>query len=179
MIPGSLAFIGLWLGGLALSSRGLLVGMVPVGLAVVLAGIAALSRAVRPRSARPDIGTAWAAALLLIAAVPMLVIGPLVLPAAATVRLVPGGSISASPFGIVTAAGAWPSLIVSLVVALLVYVAGWWWRLKLPVWPAARRPGFAIPRLAVPWPLRAVPPWTRFVVWGAFVALIGMVLTRP
>ena len=179
MIPGSLAFIGLWLGGLALSSRGLLVGMVPVGLAVVLAGIAALSRAVRPRSARPDIGTAWAAALLLIAAVPMLVIGPLVLPAAATVRLVPGGSISASPFGIVTAAGAWPSLIVSLVVALLVYVAGWWWRLKLPVWPAARRPGFAIPRLAVPWPLRAAPPWTRFVVWGAFVALIGMVLTRP
>ena len=53
-------------------------------------------------------------------------------------------------------------------------MAGWWWRLKLPVWPAARRPGFAIPRLAVPWPLRAAPPWTRFVVWGAFVALIGM-----
>src|SRR6267143_344057 len=32
MIPGTTAFIGLWLGGLALNARGLLFGMIPVGV---------------------------------------------------------------------------------------------------------------------------------------------------
>ena len=180
MIPGSVAFIGLWLGGLALNARGLLYGMVPVGLAVSLSVIAALSRAVLPRSVRPDIGAAWAGALLLIAAFPILVIGPLVVPAAATVRLVPGGTVSASPLGIVTTAGAWPALMVSLALALLLGLAGWWLRGRLPLWPPARRRGFALrPRLDLRPRWRSAPPWTRFLLWGAFLAVVGVAVTRP
>jgi len=125
MIPGSTAFIGLWLGGRALNARGLLFGIIPVGLAVVVAAIAALSRIVPPRSVRLDIATAWAAALLLIAAFPILVMGHLVVPAAATVRLVPGGTVASSPFGIVAGAGTWPALVASLVVAFVLALAAW------------------------------------------------------
>src|ERR1700736_871794 len=110
MIPGSTALIGLWLGGLALNARGLLFGMIPVAVVVGLATIAAIRRIVLPRSVRMDVGTAWAAALLLIAAFPMVAMGNLVVPAAATVRLVPGGTIATSPFGIVAGGGTWPAL---------------------------------------------------------------------
>jgi hypothetical protein len=180
MIPGSVAFIGLWLGGLALSARGLLFGMVPVALAVSLAVIAALSRAVLPPSVRPDSGTAWAGALLLFAAFPILVVGPLVVPAAATVRLVPGGTIAAGPFGIATTAGAWPALIVSLALAVLLGLAGWWGRRRLPLWPPAGRPQLALPpRLNIRNPLRRAPAWSQFILWGALAAAVGIVLTRP
>jgi hypothetical protein len=180
MIPGSVAFIGLWLGGLGLSTRGLLFGMVPLGLAVSLAAIAALSRAVLPPSVRPDSGTVWAGALLLVAAFPILVVGALVVPAAATVRLVPGGTIAAGPFGIATIAGAWPALIVSLGLALLLGLAGWWGRRRLPLWPPDGRPQLAIPpRPDIRNPLRRAPAWAQFILWGAFAAAVGIVLTRP
>src|ERR1700736_430443 len=176
MIPGSFAFVGLWLGGLALNARGLLFGMIPVGLAVALALIATLSRAMVPRSIRLDLGTAWAEALLLIAAFPILVIGPLVVPAAATVRPVPGGTSSATLFGIGSVAGSWPALVVSLLVAVVLWLAGWW--LRPPPLPSPRGGGTLLTkslrgsllkvgeRLSIAWP-PVVPPWSRFVVWGA------------
>src|SRR6266480_7449566 len=86
MIPGSTAFVGLWLGGLALNARGLVFGIIPVGIAVALSAIAALSRLKRPRSLQVDPPTVCAAGLLLIAAFPIVVMGRLVVPAAATVR---------------------------------------------------------------------------------------------
>ncbi|HEY4844838.1 MAG TPA: hypothetical protein VII89_04010 [Candidatus Dormibacteraeota bacterium] len=188
MVPGSVAFVGLWLGGLALNARGLLFGMIPVGLAAALAVIATLRRAVVPRSIGLDLGTAWAGALLLIAAFPILVIGPLVVPAAATVRSVPGGTISATLFGIASIAGSWPALIVTLVVTVVLWLTGWWLRLKAPTLPSPRGGGkrlaraLAFPRmrerLATVWP-PMVPPWGRVVLWGAFVAAVGIVVTRP
>src|ERR1700730_14171588 len=42
MVPGSLAFVGLWLGGLALNARGLLFATIPVGLVVVVSALGAL-----------------------------------------------------------------------------------------------------------------------------------------
>ena len=182
MIPGSIAFVGLWLGGLALQAGGLLFGIIPVGLVVILAVIGALSRVVAARSVRLDVGTAWAAALLLIAAFPVLVIGPLVLPAAATVRLVPGGTISANPFLIVTSAGAWPALVVSLAMALVLGLAAWrlhdrlpfGWHLRAPTLPSPTGGG----KLLSAW-LPAVPAWSRFLIWGVFAGVVGIVLTRP
>jgi hypothetical protein len=182
MIPGSVAFVGLWLGGLALNARGLLVGMIPVGLAIGLAVVAVLGRVAVPRSVRLDVGTAWAGALLLIAAFPILVIGPLVLPAAATVRQVPRGSVSGSLFGIATIDGAWPALVVSLALALLVGLGGWWLRDRLPFRLQVRAPtlpsGKGLGRLprAV---LRSVPAWSHILLWGAFLAAVGIVVTRP
>ena len=186
MIPGSITFVGLWLGGLALDAHGLRFGMIPVGLAVILALIAALSRIVVPRSVRLDIGTAWATALLLIAAFPILAIAPLVVPAAATVRLVPSGTISANLFGIITVAGTWPALVVSLVMMLVLGLAGWWMRDRLPTptptLPSGRGRTILAGRgelLRAWWPAIAVPAWSRFLMWGAIAVAVFIVVTRP
>src|SRR5204863_45724 len=82
-----------WVGGLALNARGLVFGIIPVGIAVALSAIAALGRLKRPRSLQVDPPTVWAAGLLLMAAFPIVVMGRLVVPAAATVRLVPGSTV--------------------------------------------------------------------------------------
>src|ERR1700694_2292317 len=186
MIPGSAAFIGLWLGGLALNARGLLYGMIPVAVAVGLAALAALSRVVLRRPVRPDVATAWAAALLLIAACPTIAMGPFVVPAAATVRLVPSGTVVTNPFGIVATGGSWPALLVSVVMALVLGLAGWRLRRKGPTLPSPAGGG----RKFRAWfpnaggkSLRAglpsLPEWSRFLVWGAFGYAVFNVLTRP
>jgi len=186
MIPGSAAFIGLWLGGLALNARGLLYGMIPVAVAVGLAALAALSRVVLRRPVRPDVATAWAAALLLIAAFPTIAMGPFVVPAAATVRLVPSGTVVTNPFGIVATGGSWPALLVSVVMALVLGLAGWRLRRKAPTLPSPAGGG----RKFRAWfpnaggkSLRAglpsLPEWSRFLVWGAFGYAVFNVLTRP
>src|SRR5256884_8158194 len=96
---------------------------------------------------------------------------PIVLPAAATVRLVPRGTISATPFEIATSPGAWPALLVSLTTGFLLGIAGWRlrdrlplrrarglirWRISWPSWPPVRPP-------AVP-PLRPHLPRGPFLV---------------
>jgi len=181
MVPGSIVFTGLWLGSLALNARGLPAAIIPLGLVVILAMIAALRRVVVARSLRLDMVTAWAATLLVIAAVPMLAVGPLVMPAAATVRAVPGGTLSASPLGLVTAAGAWPALAVTLSVALLLGLAGWQLRGRLPLGPPEARLGLAVPRMPVV-RLPGLPPvwaWSHLLLWGAFAVVAGIALTRP
>src|ERR1700682_141472 len=132
MVPGSLAFVGLWLAALALNARGLLFAMIPVGLVVVV-GVTAALRHVKVRWSRQvDVATVWAGLLMVVAAFPIIAIGTLVVPAAATVRLVPRGMISVSPLGIATAFGAFPALAVSLVVGIGVGLLGWRLHGRLP-----------------------------------------------
>ena len=177
MIPGSTAFVGLWLGSLALNARGLLFGIIPVGVGVALSATAALSRLKRPRSLRLDPPTVWAAGLLLIAAFPIVVMGRLVVPAAATVRLVPGGTVAANPIGIVAGGRFFPALVVSLVMALVLGLATWRLRLKAPTLSLPKGGGkITAPTLPA---LPRVPPWGRFVLWGAFAVAVYNVLTRP
>ena len=185
MIPGSVAFIGLWLGGLALNARGLLFATIPVLLVVGLAAIATLSRIVPLRRVRVEIAAVWGAGLLLIAAFPIVVMDHLVVPAAATVRLVPRGTIATSLSGIVAGGGTWPAFVVSLVVGLVLGLAVWWLRLHAPTQPSARGGGLFV---AWKWPsawklpgvwLPAVPEWSRFLLWGAFGIAVFNVLTRP
>src|SRR5437764_1381957 len=177
MIPGSPTFVGLWLGGLALNARGLLFGVIPVGVGVALSAVAALSRLKRPRSFHVDPPTVWALGLLLIAALPIVVMGRLVVPAAATVRLVPGGTVATSPFGIVAGGRAWPALVVSLVVAVVLGFAVWRLRLQAPTLAFPERGG-KIKAPTVP-ALPTMPPWGRFVLWGAFAVAVYNVLMRP
>src|SRR5437870_1838519 len=177
MIPGSPTFVGLWLGGLALNARGLLFGVIPVGVGVALSAVAALGRLKRPRSFHVDPPTVWALGLLLIAAFPIAVMGRLVVPAAATVRLVPGGTVATSPFGIVAGGRAWPALVVSLVVAVVLGFAVWRLRLKAPTL-AFPKWGGKIKAPTVP-ALPTMPPWGRFVLWGAFAVAVYNVLMRP
>src|SRR5207237_901947 len=94
MIPGSPTFVGLWLGGLALNARGLLFGVIPVGVGVALSGLATW----RVRLKAPTL--------------------------------------------------AFPK---------------WGGKIKAPIVPA----------------LPTMPPWGRFVLWGAFAVAVYNVLTRP
>jgi hypothetical protein len=180
MVPGSLAFAGLWLAALALNARGLLAAMIPVGLVMVVAIIAALSHAKIDRFRQVDVATAWAGMLLLVAAFPIIAIGTLVVPAAATVRQVPRGLISVSPFGLATGFGAWPALAVSVVVGIVLGLLGWQLQGRLPVrqrgaGSARRFPGLLPEKLVLP----RVPAWSHLVLWGAFAAVISAVATRP
>jgi hypothetical protein len=179
MIPGSAAFVGFWLGGLALDARGLRVGIVPLGLVVAGTLGAVLFDATVARSIRVEVATGWATALALIAAVPIIVMNPLVLPAAGTVRPLPGGTVIASILGIRTPAGSWPALAVSVGVAVLLGVALWRLGERLPLrWP--RRSHRRAPLvLTVPARLRALPAWSRLVLWGAFAVVVGIAAARP
>src|SRR5438309_95854 len=116
-------------------------------------------------------------ALLLVAPFPLIVMGRLVVPAAATVRLGPGGTVATSPFGIVAGGRAWPALVVSLAVALVLGLATWRLRLKAPTL-AFPKWGGKIKAPIVP-ALPTMPPWGRFVLWGAFAVAVYNVLTRP
>jgi len=180
MVPGSLAFVGLWLGGLALNARGLLFAMIPVGLVVLASIIAALGHVTVRRPRDLDVAAAWAGALVLVAAFPIVAIGTLVVPAAATVRLVPRGMISVSPFGLVTGFGSWPALAVSVVFAIVLGLAGWRLHGRLPLRArGARRrrvyPSLLPERLRLP----GLPTWSHVVLWGAFAAVVGVVAVRP
>ena len=180
MVPGSLAFVGLWLAGLALNARGLLFAMIPVGLVVVVGVMAVLSQITVRWSRQVDVATVWAGMLLLVAAFPIIAIGTIVVPAAATVRLVPRGMISMSPFGIATGFGAWPALAVSLVVGIALGLLGW----RFHGGSQRRRRGAAgdrgFPSLLPQGLTRPrLPAWSHFVLWGAFAAVVGVVATRP
>jgi len=180
MVPGSLAFVGLWLAGLALNARGLLFAMIPVGLVVVVAVMAVLSHLNMRWSRQLDVATVWAGLLLLVAGFPVIVINTIVVPAAATVRLVPRGMIAASPLGIATGFGTFPALPLSLVVGIGLGLLGWRLHGRLPWRPRGVGGGRAFPsRLPGRLRLPRLPAWSHFVLWGAFAAVVGAVATRP
>lgn len=180
MVPGTVGFVALWLGGLALTDRGLLFGMIPVALAVILLAVAALGRAAGVRSIKVEPASIWGGVLLVIAAVPIIAMNPIVLPAAATVRLVPRGTISATPWGIETSPGAWPALLISLITGILLVIAGWRLRDRVPL---RRARGIDRWRIGLPSPLRVRPPalpaWSRYLLWGAFLVVVALAVVRP
>src|ERR1700694_1261811 len=180
MVPGSLAFLGLWLAGLALNARGLLLAMIPVGLVVVVAVMAALSHVKVRWSRQLDVPTLWAGMLLLVAAFPIIAISALVVPAAATVRLVPRGMIAASPLGIATGFGTFPALPLSLLVGIGLGLLGWRLHGRLPWRGRGVGGGRGFPSV-LPGRLRLprLPAWSHFVLWGAFAAVVGAVAPRP
>src|SRR3989454_1085655 len=177
---GGGALVAIGFATLALGARGLLFGMIPVALAVILLAVAALGRIAGVRSISLEHASIWGALLLVIAALPIIAMNPIVLPAAATVRLVPRGTISASPLGIATSPGAWPALLVSLVTGVLLGIASWRLRDRLPLRRA--RP---IIRWRIGWPswLRvrppAIPARSRYLLWGAFLLVVALAVVRP
>ena len=171
----------MWLGGLALAAAGLLFGMIPVAVAVVLLAVAAFSRAVGIRAIRLDPPSIWASALLVVAAFPIVAMNSIVVPAAATVRLVPRGSISASPWGIGTSFGALPALLVSVATAALLGIGAFRLGGRLPL----RRARGRVIRWPTGWPSPwrdkppPVPAWSRFLLWGGFLVAVVIAMARP
>jgi formate hydrogenlyase subunit 3/multisubunit Na+/H+ antiporter MnhD subunit len=183
-LPGSAAFLGIWLGSLALISRGLGLAVVPIALVMIGCLLAALRGLRIPHRLSFDRVTGWGFALLIIAALPLLAIDPLVLPAASTVRLVPSGTISASLLGLNTSLGAWPALPVSLLLLAAAVIlprlttADLTLRLPARAAPPARRWPSMLWRRAISidrLPVR----WTSLALWGGFVLLLLVALARP
>src|SRR5439155_1143368 len=90
-------------------------------------------------------------ALLVVAAFPIVAMNSIVVPAAATVRLVPRGSISASPWGIGTSFGALPALLVSVATAALLGIGAFRLGGRLPLRRARGR--------VIRWPTGWPSPW--------------------
>ena len=187
LLPASLAFTGIWLLVLTLDGRGLLVGAVPLALAVAVAAAAALPGLRLPRERPRSPAALWAAAMLLIAAFPGPVVDRLVIPAASTARLVPAGTIGTTPLGVSTALGAWPALFVSLVVlagvAIVSRAIAAVPQLPLGVRRPAliRRAPIRSPLVTDRWPiLRRVirGPAPIRVLWGAFGIVLLVALIR-
>ena len=178
-VPGTVAFVGVWLSGLALNAAGLLPGIIPVGLAVLACAIAGLSRITMARSWRIDGPAIWAGAMLLIAALPILTMNPLVIPAASTVRLVPRGTLSANPLGLTTSFGSWPALVVSLIVLVGLGAIVWLRGPSRTLLPALPRPAPAWVRPAVRLPALSLPHWAPYVAWAALIIVIGVASVRP
>src|SRR6184192_1059186 len=180
MVPGSIGFLALWLGGLALGASGLLYGIIPVAFAVMLLTAAALSRATVIRSIRLDPPSIWASVLLVIAAFPILAMNFIVVPAAATVRLIPHGLAEMLPRGIGTSFGALPALLVSVATAALLGIGAFRLGGRLPL----RRARGRIIRWPTGWPSpwRVKPPpmpaWSRFLLWGGFLAAVVIAMAR-
>lgn len=183
-IPGTVAFVGVWLAGLGLNASGLLLGMIPIAIAVLVCGAAGLSRIRRPRSIQVDVGASWAGALVLIATFPIIAINSLVLPAASTVRLVPRGTATATPFGLTTAFGIWPALLVTLIAVAGLGALGWLM--------GAGQALLRVPaRLDQPWKLDAIrmprlprvrptlPSWTQLVPWVGLALVVVVASVRP
>jgi hypothetical protein len=193
MLPGSLAFTGIWLAVLTLNALGLILGTIPLLLAVLLAVLTALRALPRPAAIRLHPMTIWGAALLLIGALPLVAFNPLVFPAATAVRLLPAGTASAGPLGVDTALGTWPALPVFIAVAALLVAGGWFssglirrGALRAAAMGASleRIPTNRVDRLRVGTVTAAVNRltrgwWPRIVLWGSFTIVVIVSLARP
>ncbi len=177
IVPGSGAFIAIWIGVAGLRVGGHLVALVLVAIVVVATAVAALTR-LQPVS-RPwiDVPAGWAAGLLLLAAFPISLLGPLVLPAAQTVRAIPGGTVLLSPAGFSVAGMTWPALLATLGMTVLIGLVVLTGRMRTP------RQG-PVPRLALA-RLRGVNAptfstrWATRTAWSGFIAVVLFAILRP
>jgi hypothetical protein len=88
--------------------------------------------------------------------------------------------IGVGPLGLTTDFGAWPALVVSVVVGLILGLIGWrlhgW--LPLRARDAGGEPGYPS-FIPAPPRLPTLPSWSHVVLWGAFAVVVGAVATRP
>lgn len=177
MLPGSAAFIGLWIGGVGLIANGFAVALLPVGAVVLLAAVAALARVEKVDRVSFDVPTAWAVALILLAAFPFLLLGPVVDPAAQAVRPVPAGTVLMSPLGFIAGGTPWPALLAAVlalgVLAVLVLTG----LSRVPHMPASFRLALRYP--AAPRRFAISPRWSTRALWSAFIVVVALAVLRP
>lgn len=172
IIPGSGAFVAIWIAVAGLRASGQLAALLLVAMVVVAIALAGLTRLQRAARLVIDVPTGWAAGLLLLGALPIVLLGPLVLPAAQTVRAVSGGTVLLSPVGFTVAGMTWPALLATLVMAggIGTVVATGRFRVRIP--RAAPVPRLALGRL----PRFQAPTlstrWATRTVWSVFTAAV-------
>lgn len=177
MLPGSAAFVGLWIGGVGLIANGFAPALAAVAAVGALAAVAALSRLEKIDRISLDIPTTWAASLVLVAAFPALLLGPVVVPAAQAVRPVPAGTFLMSPLGFSAAGTPWPALLataLSLGGLALLARADLGHRPRVPA-----RFGVAIRSPFSPRSFPLSPQWSTRALWTAFIAVVALAVLRP
>jgi hypothetical protein len=184
MIPGTIAFVGLWLGGLTLNARGLALGIIPIAVAIMVSSLVAVTQVRFPPSFRFDVASSWAAGLVLLAAFPVLLMSPLVVPAAATVRLVPAGTVSSNLIFVTSSFGSWPALPVTAVVTGALSAALWVLRdarlaVTFPLRSMPRLPSAAELPVLLRLDRRPPPAWSRVLLWATFSVVILIGIARP
>jgi hypothetical protein len=177
VIPGSTAFIAVFIAAVGLTAAGDPLATAAVVIIALLAAIAGMLTVPRLSSVSIDVPFGWAVMMLLIAALPSLALTALVLPAAQTVRNLPGGSVLLSPLGLRVAGVLWPAPIVTLLLLAALFLL---WRRRLTLFGPL--PGIALPpppRFSIPitpgFPVR----WLTRAIWTAFLALTAIAVLRP
>jgi len=177
MLPGSAAFVSIWIGATGLRSSGQVMPLLLVGVIVLLIAAAAVTRLQPVGPLDLDVPSGWAAGLLLIAAFPVAMLGPLVIPAAETVRTIPSGTFVLTPFGFSAAGIVWPALLATLALVTVLSLVVGTGRLRIALPRPLRRPRAPILRA-----LRAPAlsqRWSTRTVWGVFIAVALFAVLRP
>ena len=177
MLPGSAAFISVWIGTVVLWSGGKLLALLLIGIVVALTAAAALSRLHPLKVTGIDVREGWAAALLLLGAFPIAVMAPLAIPAAQTVRALPGGAVLLSPLGFTVAGVFFPALLASVLVVASLALIVRRSRIRFPPLPRIGVP--ALPRPLLPARRTFSLRWATRALWSAFIAIMLFAVLRP
>jgi hypothetical protein len=109
---------------------------------------------------------------------------PLVVPAAATVRLVPAGTVSSNLIFVTSSFGSWPALPVTAVVTGALSAALWVLRdarlaVTFPLRSMPRLPSAAELPVLLRLDRRPPPAWSRVLLWATFSVVILIGIARP
>jgi hypothetical protein len=176
VLPGGLGFVAIYMGGVGLRASGEAAALILLAVVVLVNVLAALSRLRRIEGWPRGVASAWAAALLLIAGLPAVLLSPVVLPAAGTVRTLPAGTVTPSLLGLTVDGVAWPALLATAVLAAALIalwrtgaiIPEWRIHLALPALPRLRRPRAP-----------AIPArWTTRITWVAFLLVVSLAVLR-
>ena len=177
VMPGTTAFTSVFIAVVGLHAAGNALAVVAVVIVALLMTVAGIVTVRRLTTISIDVASGWALMMLAIAALPSLSLAALVLPAAQTVRSLPGGSILLSPLGFRAAGVLWPAPIVTLLLLAALLLA---WRRRLTLVtgvPGLPRP--AIPRARIPTLPRLPARWVTRSIWTAFITLTAVAVLRP
>jgi len=177
MLPGSAAFIGLWIGAQGLRASGQLAALLAATVVVIVAALAALSRLRPVERWTVDVAAVWGAGLLVVAAFPALLLSSLVLPAGQAVRPVARGSFALSPFGFSLAGIPWPAPLATLGLVIAGVALLRTNQLSVDRSLTLRMPGLPRVRRGVSLPVS--PRWLGRGLWTAFFAVIALAVLRP
>lgn len=176
-LPGTTAFVAVFIAIVSLRSATDTLVLFAITIVVLLMAAAGVSRIRRVDRWSMDVPSAWAVLMLVIAAVPSVALGPLVLPASQTVRSLPAGSVLLSPLGFMLSGILWPAPAVALLLGAALALV---WRRHLVLFdrvPVIHRP--PMPRFSIG--TLPLPPgrWMTRAIWTVFLALTAIAVLRP
>jgi len=177
VLPGTTAFVAVFIAAAGLRSAGDTLPLFALAIVVLLMALAGVLHTHRVDRWSRDVPSAWAVLMLVIAALPSVALGPLVVPASETVRSLPAGTVLLSPLGFRLSGVLWPAPAVALLLGAALALL---WRRHLVLFdgvPGIRRP--SMPRISIGTLPRPPGHWMTRAVWTVFLALTAIAVLRP